>query len=57
MNKGNKLVKILNIFDFAKNYRNLQYNLIKNYIRGSIYEVGGGKGKLIEPFFNSNNNN
>jgi len=55
MNKGNKLVEILDFFDVAKNYRNLQYNLIKNYIRGSILEVGGGNGKLIEPFFNSNN--
>lgn len=32
------------------NYRNLQYNLIKNYKNGSILEVKGDNREIIELF-------
>lgn len=40
----------LNFFDEAKNFRNYQHDILKNYLYGSVAEVGPGSGSLCERY-------
>ena len=45
----------LEFFDTAKNYRAYQYNLLKNFIRKTILEIGPGNGILMEKYIYKSN--
>ena len=40
----------LEFFDTAKNYRAYQYNLLKNFIKKTILEIGPGNAILMEKY-------
>ena len=44
----------LEFFDTAKNYRKYQYNLLKNFIKKTILEVGPGNATLMERYIYKN---
>ena len=44
----------LEFFDTAKNYRKYQYNLLKNFIKKTILEVGPGNAILMERYIYKN---
>lgn len=41
----------LKFFDKSKNFRNYQFSLIKNYLRGHLAEVGPGNGTNLSYYF------
>ena len=49
------LNSVLEYFDLAKNYRNYQMALIKNFLKKKILEVGPGRGEMASNFTNDGN--